>query len=51
MRGRVCVLVRDISLVSAWRRVILLLYFSLILATPHGLLSVIVFVLFDVVIQ
>ena len=42
--------VRAISLFPAWRRVFLLLFFSVILATFHRLPGVMVFVLFDVVI-
>ena len=38
-----------ISRVPAWRSVNFLLNFFVILATPHSLLSVILFVLFDVV--
>ena len=49
----VCVSVRAclhaISRVPEWRRVKLLLNFFVILATPHSLLSVIIFVSFDVV--
>ena len=44
-----CVFVFTINRVPAWQRVILLLNFSVSLATPQTLLSIILFVLFDVI--